>query len=279
MANQQDGLGRRRETASGLLRVGIRPETVDGPDTGARMEGGREELRRLASPYEAGVPHLPHHHTALDEAASDRLDAPSAARGERSLGVDRTPRRVAVSDEAARKGRDHGPITRRASPLQGAGGEPANQVALEEGEEDGDGDGREDDAGGELASLDLVLADHEQQPRRQGPHLRLRGEGDGEEELAPRGGSITCPPFVAPVWAESQVLPWTQSVTEPRDPGQCALHRPGRARRIDTGAGAVLSRGTRRDDSPPRGAASPRARGQGERRCELSGGGSPPSAR
>src|SRR2546425_7207314 len=145
MANQQDGLGRRRETAPGLLRVGIRPETVDGPDTGARMEGGREELRRLASPYEAGVPDLPHHHTALDEAASDRLDAPSAARGERSLRVDRTPRRLAVSDEVAREGRDHGPITRRArrrasSPLQGAGGEPADQVALEGGGEGGDGD-------------------------------------------------------------------------------------------------------------------------------------------
>jgi len=108
VTDEQEGLARRLEDGAYLLRIGVRSETAHGPDAGRRMEGGAEELRRLASANEAGVPDLPHRHAALDEAARDRLDASSAARRERSLGVCRPRRRLAVPDEVAREGRAHG---------------------------------------------------------------------------------------------------------------------------------------------------------------------------
>ena len=37
----------------------------------------------------------------------------------------------------------------------------------------------------EAGTLDLVLAHHEEEAGGEGAHLRLRGEGDGEEQLAP----------------------------------------------------------------------------------------------
>ena len=93
VTDEQEGLARRLEDGAYLLRIGVRSETAHGPDAGRRMEGGAEELRRLAS---------------ANEAARDGLDASSAARRERSLGVGRPRRRLAVPDEVARGGRAHG---------------------------------------------------------------------------------------------------------------------------------------------------------------------------
>src|SRR6266542_2001397 len=57
------------------------------------------------------------------------------------------------------------PVRPRCSALQRSRREPADQMALQEGEEDGHGDGADDHACRELAPLDLVLAHHEEEPR------------------------------------------------------------------------------------------------------------------
>src|SRR5439155_17868692 len=72
------------------------------------------------------------------------------------------------------------------SPLERARRQSPDQMALQDGEEHGHGQRADDDAGGELTPLDLVLTDHEQEPGRERAHLRLRRERDGEEQLAPR---------------------------------------------------------------------------------------------
>src|SRR5262249_20362983 len=113
VADQQEGLGRGLEPASGLLGGIFRPEGVDRADPVRQLEGRAERVCRLPGPEEARVLDLGDDHTPLDEATGGGLDTPPAARGQGPLGVYRTWGRLAVPDEVSAERRGHARTRRR----------------------------------------------------------------------------------------------------------------------------------------------------------------------